>query len=546
MGRGRTTDTEGLPEADTRFRLVAESHRALAQRLESFVNEMPLACMIWDQDARVIEWNPAAARMFGWSEAEAFQQGYTDLLAPHEDRDANERLWKDLLAGTTAHRQSGARTKSRGVIECEWFHAPLLDPSGRTVGVASIVQDLTERKALERQLLQSQKLEAVAVLAGGIAHDFNNLLTSVLGNISLALMKLGPRHPAAAGLKDAERAAERAADLTKQLLRFSRKKTAELAVVDLNQSVREVISLLKHSVEPAVTIETSLAADLWRIEADPGQLAQVVMNLCVNAWDAVGAKGHIRLATANRQLRRRAGRGHPEARSGDFVELLVSDDGSGMDEATQLHLFEPFFTTKQPGKGTGLGLAMVYSILKQHRGWVAVTSRRGQGSTFRVYLPRTERHLAKETAGRETAARPGSGTILLADDEDGVRKLTAAVLEHNGHRVIQAKDGEEALGVFRRSRKRVRLVVLDLKMPKMSGWETLERIRALDPQVPVILISGCALEEEHGKALDLGAHTLLAKPYRAQALLTAVDEGLQAERGHGKDWEGLKSGRAAL
>jgi two-component system, cell cycle sensor histidine kinase and response regulator CckA len=529
MGRGRTTDSETPQGADDRFRLIAESHRALAQRLESFVNEMPLACVIWDQDARVIEWNPAASRMFGWSEAEAFQRRYSDVLGPEADSEANERLWKDLLVGTTAHRQGGARTKSRGVIECEWFHAPLLDPSGRTVGVASIVQDITERKALERQLLQSQKLEAVAILAGGIAHDFNNLLTSVLGNISLALMKLGPRHVAASGLKDAERAAERAADLTRQLLRFSRKKPAELSAVDLNQSVREVVSLLKHSVEPAVTLKTSLVADLWSVEADPGQLAQVVMNLCVNAWDAVGERGSIRLATANRQLSRRFSRGHPDARPGDFVELVVSDDGSGMDEETQLHLFEPFFTTKEPGKGTGLGLAMVYSILKQHRGWVAVSSRPRQGSTFRVYLPRTARHAAKETEDRETTAQPGTGTILLADDEDGVRKLTAAMLEHNGHRVIQAKDGEEALEAFRKARKRVRLVVLDLKMPKMSGWETFERIRSLAPQVPVILTSGCALEEEQGKARMLGAHTLLAKPYRAQTLLMAVGESLQAE-----------------
>ncbi len=530
MSRAPTTDAEMSPGADDRFRLVAESHRALAQRLESFVNEMPLGCIIWDQNARVIEWNPAAERVFGWSEAEAFQQRYTDLLGSEADHEATERLWKDLMAGTTARRQVGSRTKSRGPIECEWFHAPLLDPAGHTVGVASIVQDVTERKALERQLLQSQKLEAVAILAGGIAHDFNNLLTSVLGNISLALMKLGPRHEASGGLKDAERAAERAADLTRQLLRFSRKNPAELSAVDLNQSVREVVSLLKHSVEPAVGIEIQLDPDLWRVEADPGQLAQVVMNLCVNAWDAVGENGHIRIVSANRQISRRSCRGQPLARPGDFVEMVVSDDGSGMDEETQSHLFEPFFTTKEPGKGTGLGLAMVYSIVKQHHGWISVASRRGEGSTFRVYLPRTERPAAKEPERTEADARPGQETILLADDEDGVRKLTSAVLEHNGHRVIQVKDGEQALETFRKSRKRVGLVVLDLKMPKMSGWETLERIRRLDSQVPVILTSGCALEEEQAKARLLGAYSLLPKPYRAQTLLQAVAECLRADR----------------
>jgi PAS domain S-box-containing protein len=512
---------------DDRYRLIAASHRALAQRLESFVNEMPLGCIIWDHEGRVIDWNPAAERAFGWTEAEAFQQTYLDLLACEADREAGEQLWRDLLAGATAQRQDKARTKNRGVIECEWFHAALPDPAGRIVAVASIVQDITERKTLERQLLQSQKLEAVAILAGGIAHDFNNLLTSVLGNISLALMKIGPGHNAAPGLKDAERAAERAADLTRQLLRFSRKKPVEPSVVDLNQCIREVVSLLKHSLEPGVSLETSLDAGLWKVEADPGQLTQVVMNLCVNAWDAVGDKGRIRIASANRQLSRKYCRGQRDARPGDFVELLVNDDGSGMDELTQSHLFEPFFTTKEPGKGTGLGLAMVYSIVKHHHGWITVSSRRGQGSTFRVYLPRTERHATREPQPREADARPGKGTILLADDEEGVRKLTAAVLEHNGHRVIQARDGEEALEAFRKSRKQVRLVVLDLKMPKLSGWEALERIRRLDPQVPVILTSGCALDEERGEARARGAHAFLAKPYRAQTLLTAVGESLE-------------------
>jgi len=531
MGRARTSvDAEERRWTADRLRLVAESHRALAQRLESFVNEMPLSCIIWDQDGRVIDWNPAAERVFGWSEAEAFQQRYPELLGTEAEREANECLWKDLLAGATAQRQDKARTKNRGIIECEWFHSALIDPTGRTVAVASIVQDVTERKLLERQLLQSQKLEAVAILAGGIAHDFNNLLTSVLGNISLALMKLGPSHEAALGLKDAERAAERAADLTRQLLRFSRKRPAELMPVDLNQSVREVVSLLKHSLDPGISLETSLESELWKVEADPGQLAQVVMNLCVNAWDAVSEKGHIRIESANRQLSRRFCRGQQDARPGDFVELLVRDDGSGMDEETQVHLFEPFFTTKEPGKGTGLGLAMVYSIVRLHHGWITVSSRRGQGSTFRVYLPRTERQVAREPEVREADTRPGKGTILLADDEDGVRRLTAAVLEHNGHRVIQAKDGEEALEAFRKSRKQVRLVVLDLKMPKMSGWETLDRIRRLDPSVPVILTSGCALEEDHGEARVRGAHALLPKPYRAQTLLTAVAESLDPDR----------------
>jgi CheY-like chemotaxis protein len=263
------------------------------------------------------------------------------------------------------------------------------------------------------------------------------------------------------------------------------------------------------------------------------------MNLCVNAWDAIGDDGRICIRSSNRRLSRKSCRGQPEARPGDFVEIEVKDNGSGMDEETLAHLFVPFFTTKASGMGTGLGLAMVYSIIKHHQGWVCVSSHRGEGSAFRLYLPRTKRHAAAkpEIPGRE--ARPGKGTILLADDEDGVRKLAAAVLEHNGHRVIQARNGAEALAAFRKSRKQVRLVLLDLKMPKMSGWEALDRIRLLAPEIPVILTSEYAMEEEQGEARLRGARALLPKPYRAQTLLTAVGESLdgQSEGRHLEAWK---------
>ena len=252
-----------------------------------------------------------------------------------------------------------------------------------------MVQDVTERKNLERQLLQSQKMEAVGTLAGGIAHDFNNLLTTMLGNLSLALMKLGPGHEAFRGLRQAEKSGQNAAELIQQLLRFSRKTGSEFRAVDLNQSINNVTDLLQHSGPSGIEIDRSLDPHLWQVEGEAVQIEQVLMNLCMNARQAIRDSGRIAITSANRRLGDPFRREHPNARPGEFVELTVTDNGCGMDEATRIRIFEPFFTTKGVGEGTGLGLAMVYGIANNHNGWVEVSSTRGEGSAFRVYLPRS-------------------------------------------------------------------------------------------------------------------------------------------------------------
>ncbi len=499
----------------------------MVQRLEFFVNHMPLACIVFDTEFRVLEWNRAATAIFGWTAEEAFGRNGLELLVPAEHRPAVLARWEELVATRSANQGSNPnRTKDGRVIECEWFNTSLVDHSGRVVAMASMAQDITERRNLEAQLRQSQKMEAVGVLAGGVAHDFNNLLTVIAGNLSLAQMRLGDRHPAARGLRDAERAAERAAGLVRQLLDFSRKSRSQPRPLSLNDCVRETLSLLRSSLDRRIALEQHADPDLWLAEADPGQIHQVLVNLCVNARDAMPEGGTLRITCANRVIDEAYCRAHPEARPGEFVELRVADTGHGMDRQTLARIFEPFFTTKEVGKGTGLGLAMAYGIVRQHGGWITVESAPGQGSTFAVLLPRTLAS-AEEPVPETAGPSGGTETILLVDDEEMLLRLGRAILEANGHRVIEARDGQEALEIFRSRRAEIDLVLLDMIMPRRNGRDTLEELHTLAPEVPVVLSSGYTpVSNEELNAL--GARAFLHKPYRPAELVRTVRQVLDS------------------
>ena len=504
-------------------RLIETSQRALARQLEFFVRAMPLGCIIWDLDFTVQDWNEAAERIFGWSQGEALRKKYSELLAESEN-DPVERAWDELRRSRAVNRQQCRnRTKSGGSVECEWFHTALVNDDGDVVAVASMIHDVTEHVSLQQQLLHSQKLQAVGTLAGGVAHDFNNLLTTILGNVNLARMQLGPSHPAARGLTDAETAAERAAELTRQLLGFSRKSPAEIRPVQINERLQEAVELFGHSVPAGVKVEADLAPDLWKIAADAGQIGQVVMNLCLNARDAVGETGVVRVTTANRSLRRDFRRTRAWARSKDYVEIAVSDDGSGMDQKTCERIFEPFFTTKPVGQGTGLGLATAYGIVENHGGGIEVESEPGEGATFRVWLPRYQ----ADRAGLQKFwfAQKGEEDcrILVADDEDEVRRLARAILAEQGFEIVEARDGREAIDLVERLGEEIGAVILDLVMPNKSGREAFEEIRRLQPGIPVILSTGYAFD-----GMPVEESHLLAKPYKPEQLLQAVRGALAA------------------
>jgi signal transduction histidine kinase/CheY-like chemotaxis protein len=381
------------------------------------------------------------------------------------------------------------------------------------------------------QLEQAQKMDAIGRLAGGVAHDFNNLLTVILGRTDILLHPLKPEDPMRRGIELIQRTAGRAADLTRQLLAFSRKQVLEAVVVDLNAVTAEMKDLLGRLIGEDIALVTAPTTGLGHVKADRGQIEQVLMNLAVNARDAMPQGGHLIVETANVDLDGDFVRRHVGARPGPHVMLAVSDSGVGIPREVQPHIFEPFFTTKEQGRGTGLGLATVYGIVKQSGGYITVDSESGRGTTFRIYLPRVDAAApAADRSARPTAAAGGTETILLVEDEEGVRELARDILRSSGYTVIEARNGAEALLLCERHQGPLDLLLTDVVMPRMSGRELAERLAALRPDLIVLYMSGYTDDAviRHGV---LGAGTaFLQKPFTPGALVGRVRETLDLAR----------------
>jgi PAS domain S-box-containing protein len=516
---GKTMGIVGVMRDITERKLAEEALRESEEKFRTFTESAPVAIMIY-QNYQYIYANPEAEQITGYTREELSSMKFSDFVHPD---------YKDVVIESGKALERGESSASRQELEIitknghkKWIDGrlELIEYEGKRAALISVM-DITERKQLEAQLLQLQKMEAIGQLAAGIAHDFNNLLTPMGGFADLLLGRIPEGSKEREYLHQIKVAAERAADLTNQLRIFTRQARGERHPVQLNNVVEETRHLLERSIPKEITIELDLESELWAVQAAPSQISQVLVNLCINARDAMPEGGTLTLETRNVTLDEEYARTVLEARPGRYVRLSVSDTGCGMSPEVQARLFEPFFTTKGMGEGAGLGLAMVYGIVKGHEGFVQVYSEEGQGSTFQVYLPAIE--VAVEEGEAERLEWPtGIETILVVDDEDGVRKLGQAVLEPCGYTVLLAEDGVQALEVYQGHRGEIALVVLDVIMPRMSGLECLRRLREMDPQVKVLISTGYTAKGVAQELVAEGALGVVEKPFRIQDFATAV------------------------
>ena len=480
-------------------------------------------------DDPVIFASPGFERITGYAAAEILGRNCRFLQGKDTDPAAVARVREAVRAGQPCTVELLNYRKDGTTFWNEMSVSPVRDAAGRLTHFVGVQADVTARRGLEEQFRQVQKMEAVGQLAGGVAHDFNNLLTIINGYGDLLLQSLPPDDPSRALVDEIRKAGERSAGLTRQLLAFSRQQVLAPRVLDLNAVVADTESMLRRLIGEDVRLAAVLAPDLWPVRADPGQVEQVVMNLAVNARDAMPRGGRLTIETRNVDLDEAYARTHPDARAGPHALLSVSDTGTGMPPEVRARIFEPFFTTKGLGKGTGLGLATVYGIVKQSGGHVAAYSEVGVGTTFKVYLPRVEKAFGGPKAKSGLLSPPrGTETVLLVEDEAGVRALTRHVLSRCGYEVLEAADGEEAMRVAAAHRGPIHLLITDVVMPGAGGRAVAEQIAARHPAVRVLYVSGYTDDAviRHG-VLREGV-SFLQKPFSPVGLALKVREVLDA------------------
>ena len=502
-------------------------------RLFAILNNTADGIVTIDERGTIESANPAAARMFGWAEDELVGRNVKTLLAaaPRGAADdfARSLLVSDPTGAAVAGRELEGRRRDGSIFPLE-FGVGQVELSGRRLFIGTL-RDLTERRATEEQLRQFQRLEAVGQLSGGIAHDFNNLLTIILGNADLLLDRADPAQPSRRLLETIRAAAERGADLTQQLLAYSRRQSLRTRSFDLNELIGGMNELLRRSLGEPIEIRTNLAADLWPVMADPSQVESALLNLAINARDAMADGGLLVIETANAVVDDSYAARNRFVKAGDYVLLAVTDTGTGMSPDVAARAFEPFFTTKEVGKGTGLGLSMVYGFAQQSGGHAEIYSERGHGTTVRVYLPSATAPAERSRAAEPKARSVGGETILVVEDDDTVRHALAIQLGGLGYRVIEAADGPQALAKLAEADEPVDLLVTDMVLPRgMTGPQLAEAGRRLLPDLRVLYTSGHA--RDMAGILDQADldRDPLRKPYQMTELARMVRKILDARR----------------
>ena len=512
-------DLTSSQKAETQLRLQAAA-------LESSAN----AVAITDRPGNIIWVNPAFTVMTGYSAEEVIGKSFHVLNSGTQPKSFYEQLWQTILGGNIWHGEIVNRRKDGSLYTEDQTITPVRNQRGETSHFVATMQDISEKKALAQQLNQAQKMESVGRLAGGVAHDFNNLLSVIIGYSDVLLDRPGLDPAMHKQAEEIRKAGKRAASLTRQLLAFSRQQVLEPKVLNLNAIVTDIEKMLRRLIGEDVELQSKLDPALGSVKADPGQIEQIIVNLAVNARDAMPQGGKLFIETCTEELDEEYARRHPPCTPGRYVLLSVTDTGIGMDPETQAHIFEPFFTTKELGKGTGLGLSTVYGIVKQSGGYIWVYSEPGHGAMFKIYLPQVgEPAQAIHPSEPASAQLLGSETILVVEDEESLRTLTHTLLEHRGYTVLDAKEGTHAFQVAQQHSGPIHLLLTDVVMPGMDGPKVAAQITQLHPETKVLYMSGYTGFSATGSGLlEVGMH-LLQKPFTRDALLRKVREVLESQ-----------------
>jgi PAS domain S-box-containing protein len=496
-----------------------EGRQSVEQQLAFAINHAPVALWMIDREGVVRLSEGAALKAMGYQPGQLVGQSVFDLYRTIPSMIEHNRR---VLRGEAVSGISDLE----GRVILEWSLAPIKDRDGAVSGAIGVATDVTEARRLQERLYHAQKTEAVGRLAGGIAHDFNNILAAIQGFSWLCQQTLPPEQPCQGDLRQIGRACDRGAALVKQLLAFSSKQVLRVGVVDLAAMVTDVERMLRRILGADIQLQISTSPEAGRVQADVGQLEQVLMNLVVNARDAMPAGGVLTIEVARASQAQLAAVNHLGLGEGDHVRLAVGDNGVGMDKETQARMFEPFFTTKPTGRGTGLGLASAYGIVQQSKGCIAVSSEPGKGTLMEVYLPLTDAR-PPETAPRprEPIALQGTETVLVVEDDDMVRQLSCQILRHSGYAVLEAANAGEALLINEEHDGEIHLLLSDVVMPRVNGVELAARIKRLRPSIRVAFISGHTGE---AVAASAGDALLIEKPFDPTTLLTRMRELLGA------------------
>ncbi|MDX2023778.1 MAG: PAS domain-containing protein [Deltaproteobacteria bacterium] len=519
----------GTYEDITERKLAEEAVREREARLSTTLNAIAEGVIATDAQGRVTAMNPVAETLLGCTQAESFGKPFDSIYRTFSPQTTPRLLFAQLQKTLTTSSAAGVRLTLKDGITRELAEtaSPIVDPQGAFMGIVVVVRDITTQRHLEEQLLHSQKMESVGQLAGGIAHDFNNMLSGILGAAELLRMEpdLGQR---AIDLVDLmSRTSHRAAELTAKLLTFSRRGRMQNTPVDLHATIADVVAILQRSVDRRIVLTTDLGATHATVSGDPSELQNALLNLCINARDAIPEEGEIKIATRNVFFSEEKCRLSTFAVTpGDYLEVAVQDTGLGIPQAIRARVFEPFFTTKPIGQGTGLGLAAVYGAVTTHGGAIELQSEAAAGTTFTLWLPLSAARAARPE--KRSQIPPGHGTVLVVDDEDVIRDTCAMLLQSAGYTVLTAGDGEQAVEVFRQNRDEIALVLLDVIMPRMDGRECFLRLKQLRHDVRVIMVSGFVHESVIDDVMAQGAKGFLKKPYRRHELTAALHQAAVA------------------